>query len=278
MSTIEDLRDEITREERVVNLRADGTVTAEEIQRRRRQMLLLALVVLVGLLFTTVANDVWTQFRDGSWIDPEVARIALIGFGVCSAGYLYDKEQHLKRLSRLGRDVQDLDAALAATMLHSAFVADATEAVHASLDLDEVVQRVVDESCRLVGAGSASLRLADDDGDLRPVAAQIDISGEPAEPAEPSSDLLQVVGRTGEPALLNSGTVSVLCVPLVRDGHLLGLITLGAGAADRFTDDDAALLGRFATPAANAIANARRYEAAVFLLDRDSDEDTPSAA
>ncbi len=109
MSTIEDLRDQITREERVVNLRADGTVTAEEIQRRRRQMFLLAVVVLVGLLFTTVANDVWTQFRDGSWIDPEIARLALIGFGVCSAVYLYDKEQHLKRLSRLGRDVQDLD-------------------------------------------------------------------------------------------------------------------------------------------------------------------------
>ena len=77
-----------------------------------------------------------------------------------------------------------------------------------------------------------------------------------------------MVGRTREPALLNSGTVSVLCVPLVRDERLLGLITLGAGAADRFNDADAALLGRFATPAANAIANAQRYEAAVFLLDR----------
>jgi hypothetical protein len=274
MSTIEDLRDEITREERVVNLRADGTVTVEEIQRRRRQMLLLAVVVLVGLLFTTVANDVWTEFRDGSWIDPEIARIALIGFGVCSVAYLYDKEQHLKRLTRLGRDVQDLDAALAATMLRSAFVADATEAIHASLDLDEVAQRVVDQSCRLVGAGTASLRLADEEGDLRPVAAQVDIAGkEVAEPAEPSTDLLAVVGRTGEPALLNSGTVSVLCVPLVRDGHLLGLITLGSGASDRFTDDDAALLGRFAGPAANAIANAQRYEAAVFLLDRDIEPD-----
>jgi GAF domain-containing protein len=272
MSTIEDLRDQITREERVVNLRADGTVTAEEIQRRRRQMFLLAVIVLVGLLFTTVANDVWTQFRDGSWIDPEVARLALIGFGVCSAVYLYDKEQHLKRLSRLGRDVQDLDAALAATMLRAAFVADATAAVHASLELDDVVQRVIDESTKLVGAGSASLRLADDEGELRPVAAQVDIAGKDvAEPAEPSRDLLQVVGRTGEPALLNSGTVSVLCVPLVRDGQLLGVISLGARASDRFSDDDAALLGRFGSAAANAIANAQRYEAAVFLLDRDDD-------
>lgn len=273
MSTIEDLRDEITREERVVNLHADGSVTAQEIQRRRRQMLLMAAVVLVGLLFTTVANDVWTSFRDRSWIDPDVARIALIGFGVCTVGYLYDKEQHLKRLSRLGRDVQDLDAALAATMLRSAFVADATDAVHASLELDEVVQRVVEQACRLVGAGSASLRLSDDEGDLRPVAAQVDIAGrEAGEPTEPSGDLLRVVGRTREPALLNSGTVSVLCVPLVRDDRLIGLITLGAGAPDRFNDDDAALLGRFASSAANAIANAQRYEAAVFLLDRD-DED-----
>jgi hypothetical protein len=269
VSTIEDLRDEITREERVANLRADGTVTADEILRRRRQMFLLAIVVLVGLLFTTVANDVWTEFRDRSWIDPEVARFALIGFGVLSAIYLYDKEQHLKRLSRLGHDVQDLDAELAATMLRSAVVADAIEAVHESLELDVVVQRVVEQSCLLVGAGSASLRLADEEGELRAVATQLDIAaGEPAEPGEPSDDLLRVVARTREPALLNSGTVSVLCVPLVHDEHLLGLIRLSAGAAARFGDADASLLSRFAAPSAGAIANAQRYEAAVFLLDR----------
>ena len=274
MSTIEDLRDEIIREERVVNLHADGNVTAEEIQRRRRQMLLMAVVVLVGLLFTTVANDVWTQFRDSSWIDPDVARIALIGFGICTVGYLYDKEQHLKRLSRLGHEFQDLDAALAATMLRSAFVADATDAIHASLELDEVVQRVAEQACRLVGAGAASLHLTDEEGDLHPVASQVDLAGsEPPEFAEPSRDLLRVVGRTREPALLNSGTVSVLCVPLVRDGHLIGLVTLGAHVADRFDDDDAALLGRFAVSAANAIANAQRYEAAVFLLDLDGTQD-----
>lgn len=273
MSTIEDLRDQIIREERVANLPADGMVTEQEIHRRRRQMFLLAVVVLVGLLFTTVANDIWTRFRDDSWIDPEVARIALIGFGVLSAAYLYDKEQHLKRLSRLGRDVQDLDGALAATMLRSAFVADATEAVHSSLELDDVVQQVVEQSCRLVGAGSASLRLSDDEGELRPVAAQVDIAGrELDESPEPSDELLRVVAHTREPALLNSGTVSVVCVPLVRDGALIGLITLGAAAADRFDDDDAALLGRFAATAAAAIAHAQRYEAAVFLLDRDSED------
>jgi hypothetical protein len=268
VSTIEDLRDQITREERVANLRADGTVTADEINRRRRQMFLIAVVVLVGLLFTTVANDVWTEFRDRSWIDPEVARFALIGFGVLSAIYLYDKEQHLKRLSRLGHDVQDLDAALAARMLRSAVVADAIEAVHESLELDVVVQRVVEQACLLVGAGSASLRLADDEGELRPVATQLDIAGgEPAEPGEPSDDLLRVVTRTREPALLNSGTVSVLCVPLVHDDRLLGLIRLSAGAAARFADADASLLSRFAAPSSSAIANAQRYEAALFLLD-----------
>lgn len=281
MSTIEDLRDEITREERVANLRPDGTVTSEQIHRRRLQMFLLALVVLVGLLFTTVANDVWTSFRDQSWIDPEVARLALIGFGVLSALYVYDKEQHLKRLSRLGRDVQDLDARLAAGMLRSALITEATEAVHESLDLDEVQQRVVEHSCRLVGARAASLRLTDEDGGLHLVAAQVDVAGgETPEGAEPDDDLLEVVGTTRSPALLNSGTVSVLCVPLVSQDHLLGLLTLSAGASNRFGDDDAALLGRFAVPVANAIANAQRYEAAVFLLDLDLDlgsEGTPAA-
>jgi hypothetical protein len=277
VSTIEDLRDQITREERVANLRADGTVTDEQIHRRRTQMFLLALVVLVGLLFTTVANDVWTEVKDTSWIDPDVARIVLIIAGIGCALYVYDKEQHLKRLSRLGHEVQDLDARLAAGMLRSALIADATEAVHEPLDLDEVVQRVVEQACRMVGAASATLRLTDDEGGLHLAAAQVDVAGhELPEPAEPDDDLLEVVGNTREPALLNSGTVSVLCVPIVHHDHLLGLLTLSAGAANRFSDGDAALLGRFARPVANAIANAQRYEAAVFLLDLGT-EDTPAA-
>ncbi len=62
----------------------------------------------------------------------------------------------------------------------------------------------------------------------------------------------------------------MLCIPLLRDGRLLGLITLDADASDRFTDADSALLGRFATPAANAIAHAQRFEAVMFLLDPDA--------
>ena len=69
-----------------------------------------------------------------------------------------------------------------------------------------------------------------------------------------------------------AGTVSVLWVPLLHEGKLLALLTLSGTAAHRFDDDDSALLGRFAAPAANAIFNAQRYEAAVFLLDRDLDD------
>ncbi len=129
-------------------------------------------------------------------------------------------------------------------------------------------ERVVEQACRLVGAASASLRLAGEDGELVPVATQVDIAGGALAESEPSDDLLRVVGRTQEPALLNSGTVSVLCIPLLRDHHLIGLITLAPVPPTGSTTPDAALLGRFATPAANAIANAQRYEAVVFLLDR----------
>ncbi len=278
MSTIEDLRDEIVREERVTNLRADGTVTEAEIHRRRLQMFLLALVVLVGLLFTTVANDVWTEFRDGSWIDPELARLALIGFGICCVLYVYDKEQHLKRLSRLGRDVQDLDAQLAAGMLRSAVVAEATEIVHETLDLDEVVQRVVDQASRLVGATSASLRLTDEDGGLHPVAAQVDVTAtDLPEPAEPNDDMLEVVGSTHEPALLNSGTVSVLVRP---DRAARPPARVSSRSVPRPTTASTTVTRRCSAaspaPSASAIANAQRYEAAVFLLDRGT-EDLPAA-
>ena len=259
MTTIESLREQIVREARLTNLKADGVVHAPEIQRRRLQIFFVALVALVGLLFTTVANDAWEEVRGSSWIDLDVARIALTIFGAWCAFYVYDKEQHLKRLSRLGRDVEALDGALAAGLLCAALVADSVEAVHASLDLDDVVSRVVEQGCALVGATGGALFLVDDDGALQLVTG-------PAAPAAPG-ELFGLAMERRELFELAGETSSTVGVPLCGGGDALGVLMLGLEPPVRLGEETRALLVRFAGAAARAIANARRYEAAMFLLD-----------
>jgi GAF domain-containing protein len=55
---------------------------------------------------------------------------------------------------------------------------------------------------------------------------------------------------------------SVAVIPLVRGESVLGVLTVAALPGQRYTTDDLDVLTRLAAPAAQAIANARRYEAA----------------
>jgi hypothetical protein len=259
MSTIESLRDQITHEEEVANLTPDGMVSEHEIHRRRLQIFFVAVVVLAGLLITTLANDVWSEMRDKSWLDPQVTRIALIIFASWIAVYLFDKEQHLKRLSRLGHDVDLLDRELAAGLLHSALVTEAIELVHESLELDLVVDRVLEQACLLTRADDGALYLVDDEGGLHAVATQ-------GSPDVSDVEALRALVQQARGVLeLSADRGSRLCAPLTHHGELLGVVVVEPARAAE--GEMRALLARFTPSAASAIANGRRYEASVFLLD-----------
>ncbi|MFG3227740.1 SpoIIE family protein phosphatase [Kitasatospora sp. NPDC048194] len=69
-----------------------------------------------------------------------------------------------------------------------------------------------------------------------------------------------VLAEPGAEDACPAGTASLLVLPLVARGRLVGLLTLGRTAATAaFTPDDAALLGDLAARAATGIDNARRY-------------------
>ena len=125
------------------------------------------LLVFVGLAVTTIANDIWNDLKSqGSWLDPETVRIGMIVFAAGFAVYVLEKEHHLKRLSFLGRRAQELDLVLAERILMSAVVAEATETVTTSIDLEQVLAQILHEADRLVGASLASIALLTDGGHL----------------------------------------------------------------------------------------------------------------
>lgn len=299
---IDAVRADIEREERLVGLRPDGFVTPVEIRHRRHQILGVMLLVFVGLAATTLANDLWDAFRrSDTWIDPGVVRIGMIVFAAGFAVYVLEKEHHLKRLMTLGRRAEELDLVLAERILMSAIVAEATETVTTSIDLEQVLAQVLHEGDRLVGASMASISLVNDDGRLEEawtrgasiaagrrlvsesVLLQVAVSREPfllvgPLPTELVDDDLEVA--LGAAALAGaapgpdaggdvlarpaarSTSVSVAVIPLVRDDAVLGVLTVAALPGRRYSTDDLDVLTRLAAPAAQALANARRFEAA----------------
>jgi hypothetical protein len=272
---IDAVRADIEREERLVGLRPDGFVTSVQIQRRRLQIVLVMLLVFVGLAATTIANDIWNNLKSqGTWLDPETIRIGMIIFAAGFAVYVLEKEYHLKRLSFLGRRAQELDLVLAERMLMSAVLAEATETVTTSIDLEEVLARILHEGDRLVGASLASIALVNDGGHLEEawtrgvsvtdgrrlvaesVLLQVAVSREPLLLVGPLPS--ELTDQTRGPAPV----ASVALIPLVWADTVLGVLSVAALPGQRYSTGDLDVLTRLASPASQAIANARRYEAA----------------
>jgi signal transduction histidine kinase/ActR/RegA family two-component response regulator len=154
------------------------------------------------------------------------------------------------------------------------------EAVGSSLDLDEVLDRIVSNAVRLTGTDGGSIMEYDESGDSFHVRAAFGSS----------SDLLEqlraitidrestLVGRTaleGKPLevpdlaqedldphldiLFRDGWRSVLAVPLLRGDKMVGVLVIRRRTIGTFPPEMSELLQGFATQSALAIVNARLF-------------------
>jgi hypothetical protein len=276
-STIEALRQQIRREERGSGLRPDGVVSDEEIRRRRLQLGAIAALLFIGLAISTIANDLWTSFRQQPTVDPGVVRLASIALAIGFVAYALDKERHLKRLTSLGRNLHELDIELAERIVVRATLADAMKAVTASLDLETVLDTFLERAMQMVGADRGSIVLLAG-GEMRPATTRN--FGERGGTALLVDETLVLrAAMAGEPIFMTGSVpldpvsiaggpvTSVACVPFAVDGVALGALTVGAVVGDRFEDGDVELLREFAAHAALAVDHARRFESIAMLLD-----------
>ncbi len=276
--SFDELRDEIRRVERNAGIRASIQPSDLTIRRRRAQIGAVALIVFVGLLLSTVVNDVWTSVKNYSWLDPALARLTMIAIAAAYAVYVLDKERSLKRLANLGQDLRNLDSGLGERLVVRASLAESARLLHQSLDLDVVLRTFLDQAIRMVGGERGSIVLLNTGGELRPAVVHNfgTTDGAPLL-LEDSLVLRAVLGR--EPILMG-GTIplqptsvdavpvaSVICVPFEFGGKPLGAITLGATDAMRFEGHHVELLSDLAADAAVALDHARRFEAVSMLLD-----------
>jgi signal transduction histidine kinase len=151
--------------------------------------------------------------------------------------------------------------------------------IAASLDLDEVLRRVVRHAARLLRVQASSLMLTDDAGQRLHIRATYG-SGQTWTRHPPlviDSSFIGEVVRSGSPlAVLDlhdqphdryaqmasqEGLSSLLCVPLKTSLRLIGLLTVYTVEPRRFRPEEVELLLALAAQSATAIENAQLYRA-----------------
>ena len=156
-----------------------------------------------------------------------------------------------------------------------------TQTFNSSLDLEEVLNRVMDEVIVATRAERGFVMLRDENGvlDFR-VARGIDQNTIRQPTFQVSMGVVETVAREGKPALTGDamtdprfsmqqsvrilGLRSVLCVPLKLKDRILGVVYVDNRVqAGVFSQDDLGLLSAISSSAAVAIENARLYQLAV---------------
>jgi GAF domain-containing protein len=259
MPTIDLLHEEIEREERVVGIRPGAEFSAIAIRRRRRQLEGVALLVFFGLVLTTLRAQVWGASAHDSLIDPSWLRAAMI---TCAGGfiaYIVEKEKHLRRLTVLDVESRRTNLYVADAILRSAALSEDLEFMHATLVLDEVVDRVCRRALRHLDAGEAAIRLLVAGGELPIAASRIGATGPQA--SEGRQALAEQVALSRLPRRMEglAGGPQLLAVPLVHYSRLLGVLEVVGEPGRRFDNVDLAVLTALAERAAVAIGHARAY-------------------
>jgi sigma-B regulation protein RsbU (phosphoserine phosphatase) len=156
-----------------------------------------------------------------------------------------------------------------------------SQAFNSTLALDEVLNRVMDEVIAATRAERGFVMLREEDGTLTFRAARgMDQSTVQDPQFQVSRGVVERVAQRGHPVLtsdaqlddrfslrmsvVNLGLRSILCVPLLVQGRLLGVVYVDNRLhSGLFTTADLDLLAAIASTAAIAIENARLYQVAV---------------
>jgi signal transduction histidine kinase len=269
-------RVDIAREARVVGLREISTPSLEAVEARRWQLWTIAFFVMAALAIAMVLVSFDSSFGLGGFrlANMGAFRAGVILLTLAFAAYVFEKEVHLRRLTRLLIDERVLTAALSNRLKELATLCAVGKAVNSVLDLESVLDIILSSACELLQGESGSVMLLDGPDHLRSVCvlgnnehaaeARVQMGEGVAGHVAQSQEPMLITGpvdrqRFPRAAERETPVPSAVSVPLMNRGNLLGVLNVNSG--DRmFTEYDLRALVLFAEHAAMSIANARLYQ------------------
>ena len=257
----------LEREARIVGIKGFSTPSLEAVDRRRSQLWtvafagLVCMAAAVGLLTSAGGHHLGFANRLGFRLGTVVLVMAL-------AGYVMEKERHLRRLSTLLVNERVLGAALSNRLKELAVLYEAGKALNSVLVIDEVLQLILSSAFELLEASNGCIMLLDGSHDLV-VACRAGAVSADGDQLDLGDGIALRVVRDGEPLLIHGSvsenghleTETAVCVPLVHRGNALGVLILKGAPEHVYSEHDLRAVALFAEHAAIAVANARLYEA-----------------
>lgn len=151
-----------------------------------------------------------------------------------------------------------------------------TKAISSSLDLKEVLYLIVKNTCDTTGSKGCALMLLDETGERLEVKSSYGLSDHyigkgPLSADKSISDTLRgepviVEDATSDPRVQypqeakREGIASIVSVPVIVRGRIIGVLRLYTPVPCRFSEDDIEFLSAIGMQSGLAIENARRYE------------------
>jgi diguanylate cyclase (GGDEF)-like protein len=257
----------LEREARIVGIKDFTTPSLEAVDRRRSQLWTVAfaglasLAAAVGLLTSSGNHHLGFANRLGFRVGTVVLVVAL-------AGYVMEKERHLRRLSTLLVNERVLGAALSNRLKELAMLYEAGKALNSVLVVDDVLQLILASAFELLEASNGFIMLLEAPDNLV-VACRAGVVTDADDRLALGEGIANRVLRDREPLLIQ-GTVSeqgrlesdsAVCVPLINRDDILGVLILRGAPDHVYSEHDLRAVSLFAEHAAIAVANARLYEA-----------------
>jgi PAS domain S-box-containing protein len=226
----------------------------------------------------TQVFDVVLQRRDGSTFDGEatVSKV-IIGDDVILSGFLRDLSERQRR-----EEQRDELLRAQAARAEAERVADMMSGMGALVDaalarpgLDEALTNLVAGVQEVLGADAAAIFLADEEDELlrlgassrgtppasiEPIAFGDGYAGRAARSREPVFAQRPEPAELRDPGLRDLEIDSLLAVPFLARGAVIGVLEVCASPPRRFTADDLGMLRLAAERVALAISHARVYE------------------
>ncbi len=158
---------------------------------------------------------------------------------------------------------------------YSAFI-QITRAISSSIDLKTVLQLVVRSTCEMTGSKGCTLMLLDEKGERLEVKSFYGLSEQYVQKGPLSADRSIADTLKGEPVIIEEATsdprvqypleanregiASIVSVPIILRGRIIGVLRLYTSVPCRFGKDDIDFLSAIAMQSGLAIENAKIYE------------------
>lgn len=258
---------------KITSLTSLRTPDLEAVESRRLQLWVMTLVLLTAVVALLGLVLFWQFVHFPVWLPPAVVYLGLVVLVVLFCVYAIEKELELRSLTRELMEERVLTAGLNNRLREAQVLLEAGKALNLRLDLDQVLDTILECSMDLLDAQSGSIMMSHSGDELRTVAS----AGQTAARGARVSLHDGIAGRVAasrEPVLVR-GTfdwkhytaqpetqrpTSAVCVPLVHEDGLIGVLNVNAKVGREYTEHDLRALSLFGSQAASAIANAEVLE------------------